>query len=200
MQTALPTIEELISSTNCWDARPVNYLVAHTGRVESETVYQVPNSYLAQQHLLFPIALRALIAWKADPKKGWSAPHWQEVYDTLCVLVNGAISFTTVDGTEVHLSSVRTIDIDWNLRQVELFGVGITLQYTTYNGQQVPFSVDHRFRYFDVSLEELESKYPGWEENYRTTNDLGTDIQTTVQKLFFTQPNTPATITDITFF
>lgn len=188
MHNQLYDIEKLITSTSYWSVADNSHLFAHSGLSEPAPPRKVSDAFLAEQHPLLPVALRALIEWHAKSRTLSAAPHWHEVYSTLSVLVNGLIELTSVDGDMVKLSAIRTIHVDWNLRQVELFGITNNMPTITHNSALVPFCVDHSFRYVDVSIAELESTYPGWEDRYKLAHDIGADMQTMVRTLFYSQP------------
>lgn len=201
MQTSLPAnLNDVLSSAERWrvDGDVLTILSPSGGHFHPVVVMPLPA--LARLHPEAPGHLNSQLYWTSR-RHGRDHVYGDEMRPILDYLMHGGVEFYSKETDETHIfSHVRQLVCPSdNDKQACLLGTEIAI-HTSLNETLFPHPVFTSFeRDYWVDKDELESRYPGWEERWRVGTEIGVELDALMRYVFSETATPGLSMTEVSF-
>lgn len=186
----LKDFDELLGDVTHWQLTAPDVFSAYATNAYGAVVkYTFSAEELEQHHKQLPGIILGLI--EARHKNGRD-PHADgiNVCESLRLHQSGGITFSDTDGYPVLLSVVRMITRLTSTGHYCIDGHRVVVSKYVHNGESIELVTWRKRDDFVVTKNELDTKFPGWEERLRIGSDLGVDYAQLMNHVF-AKPSTP---------
>lgn len=200
-----PTIslQKLIRQTRHWSRVDEDgiYSAASFDKYDEDQEYAVTPAELSVLHPLLPETINAMIV------HNWNTNRVAHVTGidfcaALALLEGKSIKFIDVAGQERHVSYLMGISQhSENPNAWMIGGYDVQTKPHTIAGQNVLLVTGHEFVTRCADAQDLENRYPGWQERWKIGQDLGLSLSELQVDIFKAAPEpiTTHTMQQITF-
>lgn len=196
----LPDIAEHLNTGDFWYVGQDSTFELHPATsVSSYNDHIYPEHVLAQYHPHMPNVIRML---SAHAREAGDDVHVYgcDVKASLSYLNGDVVKFIDTLGMHKNMYIIDDLRIEVKeVRKVFIRGYNLVVKKGAIGNTELPIVTDMNDSFMHVMPEELEKRYPGWEQRWQLCIDLGLSKDSFIPYVFNNVPSQEISLQDITF-